>query len=339
MKILFKHILDNYKIAVKQIKHVPIGEVANSYILFSESKIKYFLKIYPSSRIVDKNVKKRHNSHKIAHFLYHQEGIDQVTYPIKTKTGDFKSLFGDTVLVIWTFVEGKMANEKKRKTESFLEGLANLLGRIHNSTSNLKLDSIEKFSFDLEFRKDLLFCIKEATACTTSKDKSFNKLQKLINQYAEVILESLVYIEELSLKLQDKDEINYVLCHSDPIIHNIIIDSKNKIHLVDWDGAVLAPFEQDIWFYILDDKFELFFQKYKEASGFKTLDEDIIVFLFYERTLADLTDWIYRILFEEITPDQIKSDFKELEEDCWPVLSNIKELENKLRLRVRTLGS
>jgi hypothetical protein len=51
--------------------------------------------------------------------------------------------------------------------------------------------------------------------------------------------------------------------------------------------------------------------------------------------LEDLTDWIYRILFEEITQEQIESDFEGLEEDILPVLPNMKEIEEKLRKNAR----
>ncbi|MHA1197863.1 MAG: hypothetical protein ACTSQF_00700 [Candidatus Heimdallarchaeaceae archaeon] len=113
---------------------------------------------------------------------------------------------------------------------------------------------------------------------------------------------------------------------------------ESQLLLVDWDGAILAPFEQDIWFYLFDEKHELFIQKYKEIRKVDAIDEDIVIFLFYERTLADLTDWIHRILFEETTKEQIKSDFKGLEEDCWPVLSCMKETEKQLRRKIQRLS-
>ena len=149
---------------------------------------------------------------------------------------------------------------------------------------------------------------------------------------------SLVFIENLSMKLKERADIEFVLCHSDPIIHNIIIKEDNQLYLVDWDGAILAPFEQDIWFYLCDDQYRIFFQKYKEIKQFSSIDEDIVIYLFYERTLADLTDWVHRILFEEVSQEQIKSDFNGLEEDSWPVLANIKETEGKLRKRVKELS-
>ncbi len=338
-ELLSIHIQNDYGITVKKLKYVPVGEVAHSYVLYTEKDTKYFLKIYFPSRLVETSAGKLEVSHRIAYQLYHKEKIEQITYPIKSISGEYKSIFEDLELVIWSFIEGKMATEKERKSKKFLQDLALLLGEIHNSTENLQIESVSRFNFDLKFRKDLLISIKEATGCATSKDKNYNKLQKLITQYMNTILESLVYIEELSLSLKERDDIGLVLCHSDPIIHNIIIDKENKLHLVDWDGAILAPFEQDIWFYLFDEHYKIFIEKYQQISKVDEIDEDIVVFLFYERTLADLTDWVHRILFEEITQEQIKSDFKGLEEDCWPILSNMKEIENQLREKIRKLSA
>ncbi|MCE7741071.1 MAG: phosphotransferase [Candidatus Heimdallarchaeota archaeon] len=336
-ELLMNHIQNTYGIIVNKMKYVPVGEVAHSYILYANDDTKYFLKIYCPSRLVKKSAGKLYNSHMIAYQLYHKEQIEQITYPIKTNNGEHKSKFRDVELVIWSFIEGKMATEKQRRSKEFLQKLGYLLGRLHNTTDNLELKSSARFSFDLKFRTDLLLSIKEVTACTTSKDKNYNKLQKLIKQNMNTILESLVYLEELSIKLKEKEDIKLVLCHSDPIIHNIIVDKEENLHLVDWDGAILAPFEQDIWFYLNDEHIEALFQSYRENMRLDTINEDIVVFLFYERILADLTDWIHRILFEEITKKQMKNDFKELEEDIWPVLPKMKEIESNLRRNIQLL--
>lgn len=334
---LKKHIFKEYGISIKKLSFFPVGEVSYSYIVEVEDGSKYFVKLYPPSRIVNKNASKLDSSHSIAYQLYHKENITQVTYPIKTQKGEFNSNFEDSKLVLWSFIDGKMATEKHRQSVEFLQKLGSLLGNIHNLTENLNLDSVSKFDFNLGFKKELLLSIKEATSYTNSSDKHYLKLQKLINQYKNSILESLVYLEEISSKLKERHDIRYVLCHSDPIIHNIIVDNDGELHLVDWDGAILAPFEQDIWFYLNDENFEVFFRKYTDNRNVKTIDEDIVVFLFYERILADLTDWIHRILFEEITKEQMKNDFKGLEEDIWPVLPNMKKIENQLKRNIQRI--
>lgn len=151
------------------------------------------------------------------------------------------------------------------------------------------------------------------------------------------ILPSLVYLEELTKKLKKEKILNLVVCHTDPIRHNIIINKTGKIHLIDWDSVILAPCEKDLWFYI-NEEFNLdFISSYMNIRKIERLDEDIIVFLFYYRVLQDLTDWIYRILFEKISQEQIESDFQGLEEDIWPVLPKMKEIEAQLRKNTRKI--
>jgi len=52
-----------------------------------------------------------------------------------------------------------------------------------------------------------------------------------------------VYFEELTEKLKQKMNFELVVCHTDPIRNNILIDESKQIQLIDWDGATLAPFE------------------------------------------------------------------------------------------------
>jgi len=60
-------------------------------------------------------------------------------------------------------------------------------------------------------------------------------------------------------------------------------------------------------------------------------NEDIIIYYFYKRILADLTDWLYRILFENTSKGQNISDLKGLEEDVISVINVMEKEENTLR--------
>ena len=326
-----------YGIETKKLTFVPEGEFAYSYILQTDKSHRFLVKFYEKSRLIKTKITTLDFSLDIAYQLNQTANIDQVTYPIKSRKGDFRTKFEDMDLVIWTFVEGKIVNEVQSRSEDFLAQLGELLGKIHTATDLMKLEGGQEFNFDLDFRKELLICIKEATACTDSKDKNYNKLQKLIKSNMNYILPSLVYLEELSEKLKKEKNLELVICHTDPIRHNIIIDNNEKIHLIDWDGAMLAPFEKDIWFYINEKNSIELITSYLDVRKINTLNEDIIIFLFYYRTLEDLTDWIYRIIFEETSKKQIKSDFKGLEEDIWPVLPNMKKIEQSLRKNTQKL--
>jgi spectinomycin phosphotransferase len=328
---LKQRIQEVYGISVKNLKFIPLGEVASSYEITTSKNEMYFLKLYFPTRLNRNQIRNLDFSLEVVYQLHQVQGIDQISYPIKTIEGNFKSRFGEAIMVLWNYIEGKIISEKKSKTTVFLKKLAGLLAQIHNSTSNLKLRSEILFEFDVVFKDDLLLCLKEIVSCTISEDKTFLKLKAMITPLMNDILQSLTYLEEIGRKLSSESHPDYVVCHNDPIRHNIIINKQNEIHLVDWDNAYLAPCEKDIWFYINQKDFDSFKQKYQEIRSSIKLNEEIVAYLFYERVLADLTDWVYRILFEELDPIQVKSDFEGLAEDVIPVLPKMKEIEKELR--------
>jgi Ser/Thr protein kinase RdoA (MazF antagonist) len=332
---LIKHIYDIYGIGIEKLTFVPIGEFAYSYQLYASNGERYFLKMYESNRLTTSKLTALDFSIDVAYQLNQNRKISQVIYPIKTTEGTLKTNFSNHEMVIWSYIDGSIITEKQRNTREFMVKLGNLLARIHQSTDSLQFEEEIVLDFELDFKNDLLTSLKEATECVNSKDRNYNKLQRMIKPQMDNILNSLIYLEELSESLKEADILDRVICHSDPIRHNIINDKEEIIHLVDWDSAILAPFEQDIWFYLNDKYLEDFICSYKQVRKIEKFDEDFIVFLFYKRVLEDSTDWIYRILFEEITKEQIKSDFEGLEEDVIPILPNMKEIEEKLRRNAR----
>jgi Ser/Thr protein kinase RdoA (MazF antagonist) len=326
-----KHLIrSKYDIDVEKLHFVPLGEVAYSYVV-QTSTMTYFAKLYESNNLTKKGIHNLETSMNAVSQLNEKGEIKQTISPILNSDNEFRIVFKNYSLILMSYIEGETVSEKLSKTEKFLTQLGELLAKIHNTTNGLELKHIKLFEINLDFKKDLLLSIKEATACTVSKDKNFNKLQKLIKSNIDYILPSLVYLEELAENLKQEGKFDLVICHTDPNRNNIIINNKEQIHLIDWDGIALAPFERDIWFYINEKHHESFIDGYTRIRDVTCINEDLVVYLFYHRVLDDLTDWIYRILFEDIGKEQMKSDFDGLQEDVWSLLPNMKEIEKIMR--------
>ncbi len=332
---LMNHIKKEYGIKIEKLSFVPLGEIAYSYSLKASDKTTYFLKMYEANRLTESKSHSLDFSLNVANQLNQNINIDQVIYPIKTKNGLLKTKFDNLEVVIWSYVEGNIVSEKQSKTKEFMMKLGELLARIHQATDTLNLEGGKSLDLDIYFKKDLLASLKKAKECVISKDKNYKKLQKMLKPQMDNILQSLIYLEELAEKIKEKNKLELVICHTDPIRHNTLINIEGTIHLVDWDGAILAPFEQDIWFFLNEKNLEELIRSYKEIREIDKINEDFVVFLFYKRVLEDLTDWIYRMLFEEISQEQMKSDFEGLEEDVLPFLPNMRNIEEKLRKNAR----
>ncbi len=318
-----------YNIDVEKLHFVPEGEVAYSYVV-QTSTMKYFAKLYETNNLTNKGILNLESAMNTV-FQLNKEEINQIINPISNIKGTFRTTLENYSLVLMSYIEGKTVSEKLSKTKEFLKKMGKLLAEIHYTTNKIELKQSKFFTINIDFKEDLLLSIKEVTTCTSSKDKNYIKLQSLVKPNINYILSSLIYLEELAGKLEQKDDFDLVLCHTDPNRNNVIIDKNEQIHLTDWDGIALAPFERDIWFFINEKHCESFIEGYKRVRDVTSINEDLVVYLFYYRVLDDLTDWIYRILFEDISEEQIKSDFYGLEEDVWPLLPNMKEIEETMR--------
>jgi spectinomycin phosphotransferase len=98
---------------------------------------------------------------------------------------------------------------------------------------------------------------------------------------------------------------------------NLLQDDAGALYLLDWEGAMLAPREHDMIFFTRDDEhFDAFLTAYQAINGPTRLEPDLFSFYFHRRNLEDLTDWIYRILYENQEMDQDQADLMGIREDC-----------------------
>ncbi|MGC9371564.1 MAG: phosphotransferase family protein, partial [Paracoccaceae bacterium] len=103
-----------------------------------------------------------------------------------------------------------------------------------------------------------------------------------------------------------------VICHTDLHGENLMRGVDGHLYILDWEGAMLSPPEQDLFFFVGDDTFVPFFlPAYEREVGPVTIDGDLIHFYYLRRGLEDLVDWIRRILSGEGGGERDASDLVE----------------------------
>jgi len=118
-----------------------------------------------------------------------------------------------------------------------------------------------------------------------------------------------------------------VVCHTDLHGGNLLVDSRGNLYILDWEGAMLAPPEQDLFFFAGQDTFwDLFWPNYQREFGPARLDVDMLAFYYYRRGLEDLADWLPRILYAG------QGDEKDRETLYWTAetLKDLAHVETKL---------
>ena len=171
-------------------------------------------------------------------------------------------------------------------------------------------------------------------------------LRRLLWPRRHEILRLLDRLRELQALVQAKDK-EMVLCHTDLHGGNLMLGDEGLLYILDWEGAMLAPPEHDLFFFAWDERFwDLFLPRYEQTLSLRAfrpvcLDSATFGFYYYRRNLEDLAEWIVRILYENNGEEQDREDLQGITEDCisgWPYLERtIADIEARLGQRGCTL--
>lgn len=322
---LIRKVRREYGIHVKSLTFVPEGEVAYCYVAHCGNGDRYFLKLFSDSRLGQISVSRSDFYLPLTWGLHSKNILPNIPYPIRTLNGRFKTCFGGRPLVLFNFIAGKRVGYESPLPDEILATLAGMVGILHRSTPELDVEHPRLERFDIPFEDDLLKGLEALERITPSDNHGQRELRALLLPRKDEILGYLGRLKELQhlAKAAGKE---MVLCHTDLHGANLILNDQGDLYILDWEGAIIAPPEHDLFAFAGENRFfDLFLPDYERAFGPVSLNSDIFGFYFYRRNLEDLTDWVIRILYENTDEEQNKHDLEGIVEDCisgWPYLES-----------------
>jgi thiamine kinase-like enzyme len=166
------------------------------------------------------------------------------------------------------------------------------------------------------------------------------KLRDLLLPRKDDILGLLQRLKELQAQVKAVGK-EMVVCHTDLHGDNLMVDDERNLYILDWEGAMIAPPEHDLFFFAEEERFwSLFLPTYEREFGPVGLDSNAFGFYYYRRNLEDLIDWIVRILRYNFNDEQDRQDLLGIVEDCmsgWPYLeTTISKIEARLAQREKS---
>jgi len=105
-----------------------------------------------------------------------------------------------------------------------------------------------------------------------------------------------------------------VLCHTDIHGWNTMV-TGDTTHLIDFEGLVLAPAEQDLFFWFDDPRWSEIFVTYTQVVGGHQFDSQALLFYQLKRYLEDIYEWVAELIVPQITPADFVRYAGELQRD------------------------
>ncbi|HUX76722.1 MAG TPA: aminoglycoside phosphotransferase family protein [Anaerolineae bacterium] len=322
-RALIHQIRRAYGLDVARLTFVPKGEVSYSYVADCAGGDRYFLKCLDASRLGKISASQLDFYLPLTWNLYSKGLFRNLPVPVRTRTGGFYTYFDGLPLVLFHFIAGRTLDDEHPLSDTTLVALARSVATIHKSTPEIGVENPCVERFDIPFEDDLLNGLDELKRVTRRDRWSKRALRDLLLPRKDEILGYLDHLRELQsvARTMRKDQ---VLCHTDLWGGNLIQGDDGSLYILDWEGAVLAPPEHDLYPFT-GERFGVFLATYEREFRPVSLDGDIVRFYLYRRNLEDLTDWVFRILYENTNEEQDRNDLRGIVEDCmsgWPYLED-----------------
>ena len=304
---LLEHLKTAYALPLQTLTFFPEGEDSYGYIVVSETGEKYFAK---ASTAVP-------NSCLQAAFLLRNHcNIFGVVAPLKTQEGALSVPWQGFRVALFPFIEGKsrwdLWKVGKDFTDAELSQTGKLLATIHECTDAIAPDHLTVAKYDLPLRHEL-HTVLEAPEKIPPQNRYQKQLLAAIAQHRPDILQTIERYDSLGRSAAAL-QTPFVITHGDPTPGNLILDTENLLHIIDWDGVCLGPPEKDLVSFT-GERFEVVLESYlAERQNPVTLHADIFGFYIYEWTINEIRDYGTKILFKNNDAQQNEYDWESLQD-------------------------
>lgn len=191
-----------------------------------------------------------------------------VPVPIPTKAGELHAWWGGRPYAVFDFVEGGTAQDDDWRLT------AQALKRVH------ELDGVDLPRGSMD--EPDIWRLRERLDHPWIKDRR------------REVAANIVRLEETIERAKAK-AVPHVVCHRDFGGFNLLIRNGQVAAILDWEQAVLAPREHDLWMAAEGDHGDLFLVEY----GTRDLDRDHLEYALLARALRDMAA---RVLTETDRP-------------------------------------
>jgi spectinomycin phosphotransferase len=214
--------------------------------------------------------------------LHIQRILPHIPHPIPTLNMQLSIHVGKLLLVLSNFIEGTIVGHNAL-TDNTLARLANMLGTLHRRTPEVNLPYPLTEHFDIVFEDTLVTTTSKLDRILSSKRHGLRLLRDTLLLRREEILRYLQRLKKLQRAVRETQK-PMVICHPDLHGENLMVDDQGHLYILDWENAMIAPPEHDLFFFAGYESFWwTFLPNYTREFYGITLDPDFLGFYYYRQ--------------------------------------------------------
>jgi len=299
-ELLVERVQHAYGVAISAITFLPIGNDATAWIFRAETNAgaAYLFKLKQGPIALA--------SVTVPHYLAHH-GLAAAVAPLPTLTGDLTTPCGDFTLILFPLIVGDTAMTVGLSTRQW-HTFGALIQQLHQAELPTTIAcQLPHETFQLYWQETLAL-IEQRIAQPEPHDPIAQRLVTIWQARRPEIDAIVARTMALGRQLQAVSP-PLVLCHADIHMANLLVDAQGGLHIIDWDGVLLAPKERDLIFVLARALLQhpteaAFFEGYGPAA----VDPVAFAYYRYEWVVQEVADYARRVLLMPALGDSTRAD-------------------------------
>ncbi len=331
-------LLKHWCLEVPNIHFIPIGDSAYSYHVEVLPSSSYYLKVVDLRSATGQRTAAHMEFSLPLQHLVAQLHLSQVNAPLPqpTITGPFHVIDESFLFALYTFIHGETLADAYPMSSELVGQIGQALATLHTIQLPKALEQQASQDdltapFDAALLADLA-----ALETISSHDAPFlQQLREITWPRREQIRAFLARGQEYAQKAQ-QTHVASVVCHGDAWGGNMILSPSGQLTLLDWESAVIAPPERDVFIYMgyLGPDFAAFDAGYgmihKEPMHWHT---NWLAYYAHRIQLRNLAHWLHSVLHEPLDGVQRDNDVTMIKDHCLERLKSVEDTADELLAR------
>jgi thiamine kinase-like enzyme len=181
--------------------------------------------------------------------MLRDDGLAFVVAPIPTADGKILKMVEERCIALYPFIEGYSHQWGAYSTNADRRAAVELLVALHQ-ISGAARDNAMQDDFAIPHRDDLFASVADLSTTWTA-GRYGEPARQLVDRHAARLVDRFARYDRLVHSAADQAEL-MVLTHGEPHAANTI-NTDSGLVLVDWDTALIAPRERDLWSLALEE--------------------------------------------------------------------------------------